>query len=102
MNKFGLKDSVFQSILDVFKSHPEVTQAAFFGSRAMGNFKPNSDIDIVLWGQIDQTLLGRIYSQLEDLSTPYMFDVKVYGQVTHPPVIEHIDTHAVVIYNKTS
>ena len=102
MNKFGLKESVFQSILDVFEAEPEVTKAAIFGSRAMGNFRPNSDIDIVLWGQIDQTQLGRISSELEDLPTPYMFDVKVYDRITHPPVTEHIDTHAVTIYNKTS
>lgn len=102
MNKFGLKESLLNSILDIFKTHPEVTQAAIFGSRAMGNFKPNSDIDIALWGQIDSTLLGRISSEIEDLPTPYMFDLKVYDQITHRPVIEHIDTYGVIIYNKTS
>ena len=44
---FGLTVSDLQFITDVIRKYPEVEQALIFGSRAMGNFKPGSDIDCV-------------------------------------------------------
>ena len=52
MNRFGLTDSERGLVCDVLRRHEEVTAAKIFGSRAKGNFEPNSDIDLALWGNI--------------------------------------------------
>ena len=44
--KFGLSSQVIQKIKGVFSSHPEVEAVILYGSRAMGNFKAGSDVDL--------------------------------------------------------
>lgn len=44
---FGLKSSDLDYIINTIKKFPQIKKAVIFGSRAKGNFKPGSDIDIV-------------------------------------------------------
>ncbi len=47
---FGLSDNNFNCIIKTIELNPKVEKAIIFGSRAMGNYKPGSDIDIaVIW-----------------------------------------------------
>lgn len=50
MNTFGISHKSFQIIQDTFKQYPQIEQVILFGSRAKGNFKKRSDIDLVLKG----------------------------------------------------
>lgn len=47
---FGLWESDLLAIRRVLEKYPEVRQALIFGSRAKGNYKPGSDVDIALKG----------------------------------------------------
>lgn len=51
---FGLSQKVIEQIHGVLEQHPQVQEALIYGSRARGNYKPGSDIDLVLCG--DQSL----------------------------------------------
>ena len=42
----GLPDGAIAQIRTVFSRHPEVEKAILYGSRAKGNFKPGSDVDL--------------------------------------------------------
>lgn len=95
---FGLTDEAMALILHVFRNHTEIAEARIFGSRALGTFAHNSDIDIALYGSINFSLLARISSELDELPLPYKFDVLVYDRITHPPLKDHIDTHGQPIY----
>lgn len=98
-NKFGLSLKNYNLIINCLKSFPEIEKAVIFGSRAMGNYKPGSDIDIALFGQISQQLLAKIKGQLEDeLSTPYLFDVVIYNQIDSNNLLQHINQNGVVLY----
>lgn len=44
--RYGLKKQDFERIKNIFSSFPEVDKAILYGSRAKGNFKPTSDIDM--------------------------------------------------------
>ena len=44
----GLTDATVAQIHEVFARHPEVEKAVLYGSRAKGNFKPGSDVDLTL------------------------------------------------------
>jgi predicted nucleotidyltransferase len=48
--RFGLPESAIARICAVFAAHPEIEKAVLYGSRAKGNFKPGSDIDLTLYG----------------------------------------------------
>ena len=91
MNSFGLTDTEHEMIRAVLRRHTEVTEVKIFGSRAKGNFQPNSDIDLALWGNASVSTIAMIAGELEELPLPYTFDVHAYDAIRHQPLREHID-----------
>jgi predicted nucleotidyltransferase len=49
--KFGLEQHIIDKLTAIFEENPQVDKALVFGSRAMGNYRPDSDIDIAIKGQ---------------------------------------------------
>jgi len=43
----GLPDYVLENLRGIFLGHPVVQGVVLYGSRAKGNFRPNSDIDLM-------------------------------------------------------
>jgi predicted nucleotidyltransferase len=91
MNRFGLTDRELELIGGVFERHPEVVETRIFGSRAKGNSRPNSDIDLALFGHIAPATLAAVAGELDDLPLPYAFDVQAHEAIRHRPLREHID-----------
>jgi len=79
-----------------------VQQAILYGSRAKGNYKEGSDIDLVLIGNEDlnDRLLARIDMEIDDLLLPYMVDLSILSHITDPDVIDHIRRVGVVFYSR--
>ena len=76
--KFGLKEEIIDKINSVFVKHSEVEEVILYGSRAKGNFKKGSDIDLVLKGQqLDISLLNKINLEIDDFLLPYSFDISI-------------------------
>ena len=100
MTSFGLTDSEQEMIRAVLRRHAEVTEARIFGSRATGNFQPDSDIDLALWGNLSLSAIAAIAGELDELSLPYMFDVQAYDSIRHPPLREHIDRIGQIFYSR--
>ena len=96
--RFGLAPAALERIRAVFARHAEVRTVEVFGSRATGRFEDGSDVDLVLWGDLDAGLLGRILAELDDLPLPYTFDVKAYETIDHPPLKRSIDETGKVLY----
>lgn len=95
----GLSDHEHALIVEVFKRYPEIEQAGLFGSRALGTHRPNSDIDLAIWGKtLDEAKLASLISALDELPLPYLFDVKLYHFLDDAPFIEHIDQYTQKIY----
>lgn len=97
---FGLRDSDLEYIVNTIKSFPEVKKAVIFGSRAKGNHKPGSDIDIAIYGEkIGFSIIARLHVQLEDESyMPYLFDIVDFTHLNHKELREHIERVGKVIY----
>lgn len=100
--RFGLKESVIESICDVLARHSEVEKAIIYGSRARGTYKYNSDIDLTLSGDDRLTFLAltKIMDELDDLLLPYMIDLSVLSYISDPDVIDHIRQVGVVFYER--
>jgi predicted nucleotidyltransferase len=91
VSEFGLDERALRLIRSVFEQHPNIREARVFGSRAKGNYRPESDVDIAVFGAIDNVEASLIASELDDLPLPYRFDVQAYGHIQHTPLREHID-----------
>jgi predicted nucleotidyltransferase len=96
----GLKFSDLETMLNIFKREAAVEVVVLFGSRAKGNFKPGSDVDIALKGsRLTTQVINRISYQLnEETIMPYRFDVLNYHTITEPALIDHIDRVGKTIY----
>jgi len=73
-----------------------------FGSRAMGNYKKASDIDISIKGNnVTYNTISSINIILnQELSLPYFFDNMNYEKITNKDLIQHIKKYGIVIYLK--
>lgn len=90
---FGLSDDELVEIRRILKERPEVEQAVIFGSRARGNYKRGSDVDICLMGtKVNRDTLFYISEQLnEETTMPYQFDILAYNSIKNDELKEHID-----------
>ena len=99
--KYGLKESTISMIHQVFYRHPEIENVLIYGSRAKGNFRPGSDIDLTFQGKdITHSMLNKISLELDDLLLPYTFDLSLYDQITDPSLLEHIKEVGLIFYTK--
>jgi type I restriction enzyme S subunit len=92
----GLKDNYRRAILDVLTAHPRVERVVLFGSRAMGTFTPESDVDLALYGkQLTLTDLARLKEQIEETTIPQKVDLLLAEAVEKKELLEHIRKHGV-------
>ncbi|MEX0968142.1 MAG: nucleotidyltransferase domain-containing protein [Bacteroidia bacterium] len=99
--KFGLPEKALKRIIEVFKKHPQVDQVLLYGSRAKGNFKPSSDIDLtVIAPELKWKDINRISLELDDLLLPYSIDISLYHHISDPDVLDHIKRVGKNFYQK--
>jgi len=99
--QYGLKQQTIASIQQVLARFPAIERATLYGSRAKGNYRPGSDIDITLHVSADapDNLLVRVMNALDDLDTPYGFDVSLFQHIDNENLIEHIQRVGKELYN---
>lgn len=79
-----------RSILSRFANSIEL--AGLFGSRATGKARPNSDVDLVLYGDdITAETVDRIWTLCNDSDLAIGVDVTAYGLINNPALKAHID-----------
>ena len=99
--KFGLKDATIEKINNVFSKYKEIEKVVIFGSRAKGNYRNGSDIDLCFSGEnLNLEILHKIDNDLDDLFLPYSFDLSIYIDLTNRDFIEHIDRVGLIFYQK--
>lgn len=101
--KYGLKDSTIALIHGVIASYGQVDKAILYGSRAKGNYKAGSDIDLILVGghDLNMVVLYRIMDDIDDLLLPYTFDISLLHSISDRDVLDHIKSFGKVFYEKT-
>jgi predicted nucleotidyltransferase len=99
--KYGLPERTVNQICAVLAQYPQVERAVLYGSRAKGNFKPGSDIDLTLFGTgLTQNLCSSIAEALDDLLLPYCMDLSVFAELHHPELEAHIQRVGVVFFER--
>ena len=95
----GLNTHTTLKIFSVFKRFPQIEKAILYGSRAMGTYKPGSNVDISLIGKaLTQELLWKISEALDDSLLPYVFDLSLFETLDNPELKEHISRVGFVLY----
>ncbi|WP_158858374.1 nucleotidyltransferase domain-containing protein [Lunatibacter salilacus] len=97
----GLEQHTVDAITDVFRKYPQITCAILYGSRAKGNYRPNSDIDITLKGEeLDLSTLYKIETTLDDLLLPYRIDLSNFQNIENSDLKDHINRVGIAFYTK--
>lgn len=101
MINFGLLKRDINNILLALKLFPEIEKATIFGSRAMGNYKKGSDIDLAIMGEeVNYHTVSKLSAKLnEELPIPYFIDVVDYNTISNIKLKEHIEQEGQVFYN---
>lgn len=100
--KFGLSRQDIEHYQSVFADFPQVERVILYGSRAKGNYRPASDIDLTLIGALDWQTFNELEQRLDDLMLPYQLDLSICSQIDNPELIEHIKRVGKVFYEKAS
>ena len=97
--KFGLKQETLEKINNVFQHYEQVEEVILYGSRAKGNYKEGSDIDLTIKGKdLNIFLLNKISDDLDNLMLPYKFDLSIYNYLQNLDIIDHIEKIGVNFY----
>lgn len=100
MGQFGLKDADLEAMRAVLAQFPAITKAIIYGSRAKGNYKPGSDIDLALIGDdLSLSTLFAIEIALDELLLPNKVDLSLYSHIENSDLLAHIDRVGQVFYS---
>ncbi len=103
MLEFGLPQTTACTIREILAKVPAVETAVIYGSRAKGNDRPGSDIDLTLIGQgLDLDTLGKIATELDESSIPYQVDLSLFDRIEHAGLRDHIERIGKVFYKRES
>lgn len=97
---FGLPPQVIDKLCTLFRNYNDIDQVFFYRSRAIGNYKLGSDIDLCIDAEtMDVTDLFKIENQIDDLLLPWKIDLCLKGKIDNPNLLEHIMNVGVIVYS---
>lgn len=90
--EIGITEQQLQKIHAVLSKYKEVETVVIYGSRAKGNFRPGSDIDLCFKGpKVSQQTILKIGTDLDDTLLPFKFDISSYNDLDNKDLIDHIN-----------
>lgn len=99
-NQTGLSEEDKTRIQRVFTDYPQISKVILYGSRAKGNFRTNSDIDMTVVGSLDWRTFTSLENDLDDLMLPYKIDLSLYQHLENKRLLDHIQRMGQEFYTK--
>ena len=98
-----LHESLLRYLRGLPTRFQQIEKIMLFGSRSLGNGKHGSDVELAFYGkELNASTLFQIHQGLEDETTfPYFFDVVHGDELSHKPLLQHIQDHGSVVYPDT-
>lgn len=88
---FGLTDRALGSLRGLFSTYMPIERAIVYGSRATGNFRHGSDIDITIDApSMDFDDFLRLCTAVDDLMLPWHVDISLLSHIDNPDLLAHI------------
>ena len=99
--RFGLEEDTINKINGIFRQHENIEEVIVYGSRAKGNFKTGSDIDLTIKSKtFNLTELLQVENELDDLLLAYKIDLSLFHQISNIALVEHIERVGKIFYTK--
>jgi predicted nucleotidyltransferase len=98
---FGLPATALSGLRGVFSNHPSIQSVTLYGSRAKGNYRPNSDIDLMLnapdmsWSEFN--IVGQ---EIDDLLLPWKVDLALFHHIENQDLLSHVERVGVIFYQR--
>ncbi|MBO5180510.1 MAG: nucleotidyltransferase domain-containing protein [Paraprevotella sp.] len=98
---WGLSEKSIEEIHGILASIPAIEEAVIYGSRARGDYKPASDIDLTLTGR-DLTLrdVALLDDKLYYSYQPYYFDTSILAEIKNQDLLDNIRRDGQVFYRR--
>lgn len=85
----------------LFALYPDIEKVVVYGSRALGNCKEGSDIDLTIVGKaLHRKQLNRIILALDDLMLPWQIDLSLFHDIDNAELVDHIQRVGCDLYVK--
>jgi len=94
---YGISKNAFDKIKAVLFSMQGVEQVILYGSRAKGNYREGSDIDLTVKGNLTFDDLVKMSVNLDDLNLPWKIDLSLYRQIENRDLLDHINRVGIAI-----
>ena len=99
--KSGLNPATINSINLTFAKYPQIKKVMLYGSRAKGNYKKGSDIDLSMFGEdLTYKIQLDVFDDLDELLLPYTIDLSVFDYLDNANLRDHIERVGVVFYER--
>lgn len=96
---FGLSAPILDSLRQVFSRFPNIDRVLIYGSRARGDFRPHSDIDMaVLAPTMTPSEFSHLWMALDDLPILFRLDVSLHHDVADPQLKHNMLADGVTLY----
>lgn len=87
----GLPAHALRRLLEVIRHDPSVERVVLYGSRAMGSFRPGSDIDLCVFAPaMELSSLLKLGTEIDELLLPWKVDLCVWHQIDNTALKDHI------------
>ena len=97
----GLTVEQVQIIKKIIYSYQDkIIKIDLFGSRAMGSYKENSDIDLVIHGTLNVEEIDHLFTLFRESNLAVFVDIKEYDSIDYLPLKKHIDEVAVTLFDR--
>lgn len=91
-NIFGFTDRDMRTIESILSSCPEVITVYLFGSRAKGNYRLGSDVDLAIMNKgVGTGTVTKLQNEFSESSLPYRIDLVDFTRLTNQEFIDHIN-----------
>lgn len=77
-----------------------IRKIVLFGSRARGDHKYTSDIDLAIYPLPEFQGKGRFYAEIDDLNSLLKIDIVFVNENTEQPLMENIRKDGVILYER--
>jgi predicted nucleotidyltransferase len=88
--KYGLPIQVVEQLKHIFRSEPRISKVILFGSRAKGNYRNGSDIDLCIEANTLTLFdLLKLSDAIEELYLPWKVDLVLAHTIDNPELLKH-------------
>lgn len=93
--KYGLKEETHKKIKEIVNKYNKY-EFKIFGSRARGDYKENSDIDIAIAGTLEEKEKFNIKNEFDLLNIPYTIDLIFIQDINKKELLNSIERDGII------